>query len=307
MNSEVEELNNRFSFNDDGQSLYFEMGEGGIPVVKINNSEASATISLQGAHLFSWVPSDEEEVIWLSSAATFASGKSLRGGIPICWPWFGAHATDSSFPAHGFARTVLWDVAETRPLPGGETQIVFKLDTSALGENTQAMWPLNCEVFYRVTVAKRLSLELTTFNHSDKFMTIGQALHTYFHVNDVSDTVVSGLEGKEYLDKPDNFARKTQTGPVRINAEVDRIYLKTDDDVIIDDQKRKITIKKQGSLSTVVWNPWVDVAEQMGDLGDEGYLQMLCVESANAAEDTVSIKPGDSHTLSVLYQVGEIF
>ncbi len=300
----VEQLNNNFSFGNGNHTLRFIAGKGDIPIIEIQNDQASATISLQGAHLLSWVPAGEEEVIWLSEDATFVPGKSVRGGVPVCWPWFGAHESNVSYPAHGFARTTLWQVTNTQQLSAGETQITFKLDTSELDDHIQNMWPTATVAEYTLTIANTLTIEFTTFNNSDQPITIGQALHTYFNVDDVTNTCVYGLEGKDYLDKTDGFKRKLQTGPVVIEAEVDRVYLQTADDVIIDDKKRKMVIKKQGSRSTVVWNPWKDVAERMGDLGKDGYLKMLCVESANAAEDTVDISAGESFKLLVIYEIG---
>ena len=299
----VEQLNKDFSFANEYHSLIFKMGKGDIPVVEIKNYQSSAAISLQGAHILSWVPAGEDDVIWLSDEAKFAVGKSVRGGVPICWPWFGPHEDNAAYPAHGFARTVLWQVTKAEAISAGETQITFQLDTRQLDETLQAMWPLPTIAEYRLTIAKTLTMELTTFNHSDQVMTIGQALHTYFKVDDVSCTKVLGLEGKDYLDKTDGFNRKTQAGAVTISAEVDRVYLDTPDDLIIDDNKRKVIIKKKGSQSTVVWNPWKEVADKMGDLGEDGYLKMLCVESANAIEDTVDIDAGGSHSLQVIYEL----
>lgn len=301
--SSIEQLNKQFSFQDGSHILVFKSGKGDLPVIEIKNEQATATISLQGAQVLSWVPTGEDEVIWVSDDAKFAPGKSVRGGVPICWPWFGPHADNASYPAHGIARTVLWQVIDAKPLSAGETQVTFKLDTQQLDESNQKLWPQPTVAEFRVTIAKTLTMELTTFNHSDQVITIGQALHTYFKVDNVANTTLAGLEGKDYLDKTDGFKRKTQSGPITISAEVDRVYLQAPDDTVIDDKKRKIIINKQGSQSTVVWNPWVDVATKMGDLGEDGYLKMLCVESANAAEDTVSIKAGGSHTLRVTYQL----
>ena len=299
----VEDLNKNFSFHDENNYLIFKNGQADIPVIDIKNDQASATISLQGAHVLSWKPRDKDDVIWLSNDATFAAGKSIRGGIPICWPWFGAHESNDSFPAHGFARTVLWQVTDTQKLSSDETQITFRLSTNQLDKNLQKMWPQETIAEYRLTIAKTLTLELTTFNNSDETITVGQALHTYFNIEDISNTTVYGLEGKTYLDKTDNFKSKIQDGPITINNEVDRVYLDTADDIAIDNKKRKIIINKQGSNSTVVWNPWEDVATKMGDLGEAGYKKMLCVESANAADDTITIKAGESYTLLVTYEL----
>ena len=303
MTDEVERLNEEFSFHDGVNGLRFVQGEGDIPRVEIHNGQASAVISLQGAHVLSWSPFGADDVIWLSDDATFAPGKSVRGGIPVCWPWFGANETNESFPAHGFARTVYWQVKATQQLPDGATQIIFELDTSKVDEKYRHMWPMATVVEYRMTISKTLMLELTTYNRCEHSITVGQALHTYFKVDDVSNVCVFGLEDKEYLDKTLGFKRKTQSGLITIDREVDRVYLGTDDDIVIDDTKRKITISKQGSHSTVVWNPWKQVAEDMGDLGEDGYLKMLCVESANAAEDTVNIGAGEKHILQVTYAV----
>ena len=155
----VEQLNNRFAFQQRGHSLGFKIGKGDIPVVEICNRLASASISLQGAHVLSWAPVGEAEVLWVSQEARFAPSKSVRGGIPVCWPWFGAHGDDPSYPAHGFARTVMWQVEAARILPAGSTQITFKLDTTELDENVQNMWPAATIAEYRVTIADTLTIE----------------------------------------------------------------------------------------------------------------------------------------------------
>ena len=301
--TDIEKLNTTFSLIGEDSQLSFKNGIGDIPLVEIKTKYATATISLQGAHILSWKPCSEDEVIWLSKDATFAMGKSVRGGVPICWPWFGAHENNTSFPAHGFARTVLWNVINTKILSTGEIQITFALKTEELEENIQSMWPQSTVVEYCITVGESLILELTTFNKSENDITVGQALHTYFNITDINKTTVYGLENKSYLDKVEGFCSKIQNGPITINSEVDRVYVDTSDDIIIDNDKRKILIEKQGSASTVVWNPWEEVANKMGDLGENGYQQMLCVESANAIDDLVVIKPGESATLFVKYEV----
>lgn len=303
MQNNIEELNKAFSFKANDVELVFKNGQGNIPLVEISNSQASAIISLQGAHVLSWKPNKQADVIWLSEDAKFKVGKSVRGGIPICWPWFGAHESDNSFPAHGFARTVLWQVIETKNSSSDKTQITFKLSTNQLDEHSQKMWPQDTTLEYQLTISDTLSLKLTTFNNSKEDIIIGQALHTYFNIENIADTTIYGLEGKTYLDKTDNFNSKVQTGSIKISNEVDRVYLDTSDDITIDNKKRHIIIKKQGSYSTIVWNPWKEVADKMGDLGENGYQKMLCVESANAANDVVTIKPNGSYSLKVTYEI----
>ena len=298
----LEQLNNEFSLEIDGNNLHFVEGKGGIPCITIENKHASAKISLQGAHILSWIPKGNEDVLWLSEEAKFAPGKSVRGGIPICWPWFGAHETNSNFPAHGFARTTNWQVLSTEALSDGHTRISFT--TTPLTENTD-MWPVDTTVQYQINIGKKLELELITHNNGTQAISIGQALHTYFNIGDISKTLLHGLDHCDYLDKPDNFKRKTQYGPVCIEEEVDRIYLDTASDCVIEDKalNRNIVIIKCGSHSTVVWNPWQEVAANMGDLGPDGYTKMLCVESCNASEDVITIQPGKAHQLWVQYSI----
>jgi len=274
-------------------------------VVEIHNRHGSALISLQGAHLLSWIPAGEEDVIWLSEEAKFSAGKSVRGGIPICWPWFGAHASNADFPAHGFARTSNWQVVTTEALGDGNTRITF---TTHPQPETEAMWPADTSVQYQLTIGKKLEMELLTHNNGSEAISIGQALHTYFRVGDVSQVLLHGLDDTDYLDKLEDFKRKIQHGPITVNEEIDRIYLDTTSDCVIEDRllKRNIIIIKCGSHSTVVWNPWQETADKMGDLGRNGYKHMLCVESSNAADDVVTIEPGKAHQLWVQYEVQRI-
>ncbi|MBT3206136.1 MAG: D-hexose-6-phosphate mutarotase [Gammaproteobacteria bacterium] len=299
---ELEKLNEQFLLQDELYSLCIESGEGDIPVIKVMNEHASALISLQGAHVLSWIPKGEQEVIWLSEDATFAAGKSIRGGIPVCWPWFGAHESKTEFPAHGFARTTSWEVLSTEALENGGTRIIFSMHRQPENDH---MWLPDTSIQFNLTIGYKLELELITHNNGDSAVTIGQALHTYFNVADVSEVFLHGLDHTDYLDKLENFKRKRQFGPIVIEQEVDRVYLDTFNDCVIEDKqlKRNIIIKKIGSHSTVVWNPWQETAEKMGDLGLQGYKKMLCVESSNAAEDVVTIEPGDVHELWVQYEV----
>ncbi len=303
----IKQLNKKFALNSSINQLNIVEGKGGIPLIEVFNAHASALISLQGAHLLSWIPKGEEDVLWLSDDAKFSPGKSIRGGIPICWPWFGQHGfgkpeANLNFPAHGFARTTNWKILCTEALDNGNTRISFSMEPKL---QTAEMWPAETTVQYTVNVGKKLELEIITHNNGKQPVIIGQALHTYFRVGDISNTLLHGLDNTDYLDKPDGFKHKVQYGPVSFEHEVDRIYLNTNRDCVIEDKSlgRKIVIIKCGSNSTVVWNPWQKVAEEMGDMGRDGYKKMLCVESANAAEDVAIIDPGTVHELWVQYEV----
>jgi D-hexose-6-phosphate mutarotase len=282
--------------------LTFSDGPGGLAVIEIANSLAVATVALQGAHLLSWLPRDEQSVIWLSRDASFEAGQSIRGGVPVCWPWFGPHATHPSYPAHGFVRTIPWQVKDTKTLDDGATFVAFRMIQT---DATDVFWPHRSELELTMKVGATLDLDLITRNTGAEAITIGDALHTYFAVSDIRHIAVEGLEGCRYIDKLDSDKRKQQSGPVTFNAETDRIYLDTAADCLINDPglQRRIRIGKRGSRSTVVWNPWRVKAERMADMGENGYLNMVCVESTNAADDVVTIAAGDEHHLRVSYQV----
>jgi D-hexose-6-phosphate mutarotase len=284
-----------------GQIQFVTRGDNFV-VAEVTNDHATASIALQGAHVMTWAPKGQQPVIWMSPEAKLAPGKSIRGGVPVCWPWFGPHKDDASKPGHGYARTVPWQVVATRLLPNGETQLSFELVES---DATRAQWPHATPVRAIITVGKQLTIELVTRNNEKTPVIIGEALHTYFQVSDLADMRIEGLSGVTFVDKVESSARKVQQGAITIGSEVDRVYLDTTQECVIVDAgyQRKIRIAKEGSRSTVVWNPWIEKAEKMGDLGKDGYRRMVCVESANAVDDVVSIAPGAEHTMKAVYSV----
>ena len=287
--------------------LSFRTGAGGLTYADIDNHDGRATICLQGAHVVSFRPkSQQEPVVWVSDAARFAPGKSIRGGAPVCWPWFGAHASEASFPAHGFARTVPWTVTGSRKRNDARTEITLQL---ADNEQTRAQWPHATRLSLTVIVGDKLEMHLVTTNTGDAPVQIGEALHTYFHISDIGAVTVSGLEGVTYHDKVDHFATRKQNGAIGFDGEVDRVYVNTPTDCVIEDAgfKRRIRIAKTGSQSTIVWTPWAEKAAKMGDMGrgksGAGWREMVCVESANAMDNVVTVAPGETHTLAVTYSV----
>ncbi len=300
---ELAQLNSRFAL--DGQ-LKFVEGPGGLVFAEIDNALGTAYLCLQGAHITTFRPKDQDEpVIWLSDYAKFAPGKSIRGGAPVCWPWFGAHATESGFPGHGFARTVMWDVTHSAALASGETEITLTLvDT----DQTRAQWPHASRVELNVVVGRSLKARLITSNLGDANITIGEALHTYLQIGDIAEIEVLGLEGCEYVDKVGEITRRTQEGAATFNGEVDRVYVNTEATCVIVDPKlkRRLLIAKSGSRSTVLWTPWTEKADKMGDFGPNGWRRMVCVESVNALENVVVIPAGQTHTLSVEYSAAAL-
>jgi D-hexose-6-phosphate mutarotase len=276
----------------------------GLLQVYLVSAAGTAEISLQGGHVFSWRMHDQTEpLLWLSRDAKFAAGKSLRGGIPVCWPWFGPHSEKQEWPAHGFARTAPWQVVDSDVEEGGDVRLKLALPQEAM---PAAMWPHATELSLEVRLGSTLSLELATRNAGDTAFILGEALHTYLNISDIGGVSVSGLDGVEYWDTVGRVEKKIQSGPIAFDAETDRVYIDSPQPCTIEDPgyARRIQVRKQGSLSTVVWNPWTAKAERMGDLGQpEGWRQMLCVESANAWDNKIDLAPGESHTLSVEYAV----
>jgi len=280
--------------------VVFSSGKGDMPVVEIRNELAQASIALQGAHVLGFQATGQKPLIWMSDDAVFAPGKSLRGGVPICWPWFGPHASDSSLPGHGPARTVDWEPVAVHTGDDGGTQLSFELvQTDKI--RRQISHPLSVQL--HVTVGSSLRLELETTNLGAEPLTLGEAFHTYFQVADVRQARIEGLDGCEYIDKVDGGHIRQQQGAVGIDAETDRIYLGTGNRCRIIDpvMGRSIEINSEGSASVVVWNPWIETAAKMGDLGEDGYLNMLCVETTNAADDAVQLAAGATHHLVAHY------
>jgi D-hexose-6-phosphate mutarotase len=257
---------------------------------------------MQGAHLVQWQPRHTEQpVIWLSEDATFKKLKSIRGGIPICWPWFGPHDSNSDFPAHGYARTVNWQIIHTEKKADGVIYIQFKLIDD---QRSRSLWPYKANLILNIEMGKTLTVSLTTENTDDKAFVIGEALHTYFEISDINHIKVRGLEGCDYYDKVLD-CNAVQQDEITFVAETDRVYMNTETTCIIEDAafNRNIVISKTGSQSTVVWNPWIDKANDMGDLGPQGWTRMVCVETANALDNVMTLNPGESHTISAQYTI----
>jgi len=272
-------------------------------LAEISNVHSTATICLQGAQVIAWQPVvTNAPVIWLSKLAKPTLSKAMRGGVPVCWPWFGAHSIETAYPAHGYARTQPWSITQTRSLADGSTEIGMVLMHSDI---TRKMWPHPSTVEILITVGKTLKIALTTKNPGDTDFVISEALHTYFHIGDIAEARVLGLEGCEYLDKASGGKRALQQGAVTFTNETDRVYVNTEADCVIEDirHQRRIRIIKSGSRSTVVWTPWNEKADKMGDFGADGWRSMVCVESANALENAVTVEAGGSHAMTVEYGV----
>ncbi len=255
---------------------------------------------MHGAHVTAWQPATAAPVLWVSRDSQFDAARPIRGGVPVCFPWFAAHATDASAPMHGFARVRPWTLTDAVDR-GGEVQLTFRLDDDELSRGSA--WPHRFVATYRVTFGERLGLSLDVGNTGEGPIRFEAALHTYFAVRDVHAVSVTGLAGTEYLDKVDRLARKREgDAPIRIAGETDRIYLQTEATCTIHDPGlgRRIEVAKTGSRSTVLWNPWIDKARAMPDFGDDQWPEMLCIETANVGESAVDLEPGSHHTMTAV-------
>ena len=268
-------------------------GPGDLPCVELSNRSGRALVSLYGAHVLSFIPAGGEEVLFLSGHSHYVYGKAIRGGIPVCWPWFGAHPDDPSLPSHGFARIRSWAPAEDCELirrDGEEiTRLVLELPRAAYPEK-----PLLPAVRARLIVeaGRRLRVSLVLKNLSTEEFHYSGALHTYFRVGEIAEVSVTGLEGASCLDSLTG-REEPWHGPVRFSEEFDRVFY-SDAACVIHDPSlgREIRVEKSGSNSTVVWNPWTAKSARMSDFGDDEFHRMLCVETAFARRDARILPPG---------------
>lgn len=302
----IEQLNAEYGIDD---QLKFVEGAGGFPFIKIDNDKASAVISVYAGQILSFQPAnDSNNLMFLSEAAYYQPGKAIKGGVPICWPWFGPDPDGLGRPAHGFVRNRFWNVVRTGVTENGDATVTLGLiDTP----ETRAIWPHSFNLSLEITVGESLNLELITRNtntNAQPFF-ITQAFHTYFKVGHIDQVTVLGLDGLEYIDKADNAAYKLQAGAVLISAEVDRIYRQAQGELVIDDVAldRRIRITSQGSNTAVVWNPWTKISAEMADLKDDDYQRLLCVETANADLDVVEIAPNSEFHLTANYRIERDF
>ncbi len=276
----------------------FEDAPGGLVRLRISTKLCNAEVYLHGAHITHFKARGEEPFLFLSAASHFAPGKPIRGGVPVIFPWFGAREGRPNSPAHGFARTLPWDVESLALGDHGNVSLTLRLDSN---DATRAHWPHEFVLRHRIAFGAQLDLQLEVGNVSAAPIQFEEALHTYLAVCDVRHVRVTGLEGAAYLDKVDAFQRKLEGAePIRITGETDRIYLNTQSDCVLDDPglSRQITVEKSGSDATVVWNPWIAKAKAMPDFGDNEWPAMLCIETANVGESAITLAPGATHTMS---------
>lgn len=295
----IQQLNADYGIAD---KVKFVEGEGGFPVMEINNEHAQATISIYAGQVLSFKPVNHSEVMFLSSKAYYQEGKATKGGVPICWPWFGPDPEDKGRSSHGFVRNRFWQMRDVASTQDGETKVTMGLVDIP---ETKEIWDYSFDLAIAITVGSSLIIELITHNTGQQPFTITQALHTYFQIGDISKVAVLGLADKTYIDKVDGGKQKTQTGSVTFSSECDRIYLDVPSTLTIEDSslKRKIEVTATNSKTAIVWNPGADISEKMADLGDKDYLNFVCVETANAANEIIEVAAGEQYKMSARYAV----
>ncbi|RUM44680.1 MAG: D-hexose-6-phosphate mutarotase [Desulfocapsa sp.] len=261
--------------------------------MQVTNNSAIAKIALQGAHLFHYQRNGDLPLLYVSGSSHFEKGQAIRGGIPICWPWFGKHKTNPILPQHGFVRTALWRCAETRE-DESTTVLCFEPENICQGHE---YWPFQTALRLEITVGDKLSLRLITTNRDTTPFTISEALHSYFAVSDITDTTIHGLGGISFLDTL-TMKQECEIKDITISCETDRVYQHVSQDITIIDKHRTITIQSGGSKSTVLWNPWIEKSRRMADMDNDGYKKMLCLETANALADERTLMPDETHILS---------
>ena len=266
--------------NDNAKSVEV----GGQPVVRVVNEHCTGEVHLLGATVTGWQPKGAAPVIWLSDSAVFDGATPIRGGVPICFPWFGKGRSGERTPSHGWARTAEWTFDGATDGDEGTT-VTFSLERDGLA------------LTYTITMGKRLELVLSTTNVGREGTEIENALHTYLAVRDIDRVTIDGLDGVEYVDKADNHLMKRQSGPVTFSGETDRVYL-SEGDVTVDDGERTLLVQAQGGRNTVVWNPGEEKAAAMADISGDAWRTLVCVEAANAMDSSFLLQPGGTHTLA---------
>lgn len=294
----IDEFNERLGIPGVAQVM---AGRGGLAVVRVNSGAGSAEIYLHGAQVTSWKPRGGDEVLFVSNQSRWEDGKAIRGGIPICFPWFRGKADDAKAPAHGVVRTKSWELTTIEQ----DGDVVTVTLASESDEASQRWWPFEFRAEYRVMVGAELKLELAVTNTGSAPMRFEEALHTYHRVGDAEKVRVAGLDWTAYLDNMDGNLEKMQRGDVVMTGPRDNAYLDTRSALEVIDPVlgRRIRTEKKNSLTTVVWNPWEAGAKALADLGNYEWRGMACVEASNILGAAVTLAPGEEHGMTAVLSV----
>lgn len=291
---DIESLEEKFSIEGE---LGFTEIDGDLIAISVYNKFADAEICLYGGHITRFVPHGSFDILWLSPASFFEIGKPIRGGIPICFPWFGPHPTDNLKPMHGFARLMYWDVVETASIPSGETLIKLQLCSSV---ETKQYWPSEFKAELTIVVGKKLDVQLAISNTGTEPFEYTAALHSYLSVSDIASVKIEGLQGVSYYEGVGNQTVEQTDEFLEILQEENRRYIDTEADCIIHDDAfgHGIRVSKTGSKVTVVWNPGAETSSKMSDLEPDSYETFVCVEAVNSYNNSIRLGKDETHVTS---------
>lgn len=280
------------------EGVRFSMQES-IMIIDVENAFASAKITTHGGCVLNFTPKNGQDLLWVSPTALYNGQKPVRGGVPVCWPWFGANTQDALAPAHGFVRNAVWHLDHVANLDSGVTEIILTFDSNA---ETLAIWPHSFHLALKIEVGEKLAMSLITTNLNDHDIQITEAFHTYFNVADARNLEIKGLEGSTHLDKLSNAPAERQTETLTLVPPMDSVYLDQTADILIKDtgHQRTIVIEKQYAESAVVWNPGPETVKGFADVPDDLWPQFVCVEAGNIFDNAVMIASGDKHTMTMI-------
>lgn len=264
----------------------------GRQFLDVEHAAVCGRIALQGGQIIHCVPAGQQPLLWMSPADPCKPDTALRGGIPVCWPWFG---DERDGPAHGIARTAHWQL---RLAEADSTSVRLVLELPA-EHITRRLPDEHWAVELELVLAASLRVTLSTTNTGSREQPLSQALHSYLPVDDIGNVRIHGLESVQYQDKLKDGAVFSQSGPIQVEREVDRVYFDTDADVQLSDGTGcPLLVQRGGSRSVVVWNPWIDKSRRLSQFPSAGYRGMVCIEAANAGPDALVLQPGQTHALT---------
>jgi len=279
-----------------------------LEAIKVEHPLFTATLLLQGAQLIEFTPSScNNNLLWLSDTVEYKLGKPLRGGIPICWPWFGnmdknptkiQQQIQGEASAHGFARSMPWQVNSITE-SCHHVEIILQLTNN---QQTQTLWPFEFNLQARFVFTNTLEVELTTTNTGAKTFAISQALHTYFPTDDITKTYIHNTHGSRYIDALDNWKEKKQNGRIGFSEETDRLYFFNADkldtyELRIESPNTQLVLKNTQSKSAVIWNPWIEKSKRLSQFSPQDYQHMYCIETANVMSDHKMLTPNQQQSL----------
>ena len=280
----------------------------GHSCLQLKVRHGAAVVALHGAHLLSWLPTGQRDVFWVSPQA-LPEPAAIRGGVPVCWPWFARQGMPASAAQHGPVRNLPWQISAIH----GSSDDEISLSLAPCAQHGQYAgldaFPPGLQVSLRITLGRTLSHVLHTRNLGSQAFHLTQALHNYFAVSNAAQVAIEGLTGLAYQDRLRALATAVQQDPFALDQACDRTYCHSTGQpthryTLIDPVwQRRIAIDTVGSQSVVVWNPGSEGARKIADMPDDGWRDFFCIEAANAGPDVIALTPGAEHRLEQILSI----